>query len=74
MNEIKIGDSFKEFLYSDRRENIPSDIKIGTIKSLYQRGDNYFALITFEKKGQLKVRTEIEVDGLIKSGDFWIRK
>lgn len=75
MSVIKIGDQFKEYLFSDKRDSNGSDVKIGIIKSFYRRGgEEDIALVVFEKRGQSKVRTEISVSNLKKVEDFWIRK
>ena len=74
MSVIKIGDQFKEYLFSDKRDSNGSDVKIGIIKSFYRRGEEDIALVVFEKRGQIKVRTEISVSSLKKVEDFWIRK
>lgn len=71
---MKTGDLFKEFLYNDRRENIPSDVKIGIVKNFVNKKNIEFVVIHFQRKGQLKVITEIEVSQLLKDGDYWIRK
>lgn len=74
MSVIKIGDQFKEYLFSDKRDSNISDVKIGIIKSFYRRREEDIALVVFEKRGQIKVRTEISVSNLKKVEDFWIRK
>lgn len=74
MIDIKIGDKFKEYLYSDRRETSILDIKVGEVKSLLNRNQKQFILVVFDKKNQLKVTSEIEVELLEKDGDFWVRK
>lgn len=73
MINITIGDQFKEFLYSDKRDFEDSHVKIGIVKSFYKKNEEDFALIVFEKRDQLKVKTEINIKHLVKVGHFWNR-
>ncbi len=71
---VQIGDSFKEYFYSDRRETSILDYKIGVVKSIKTKLDKEFVIISFDKKGQLKITTEIETSNLEKVDGFLIRK
>lgn len=71
---MKIGDQFKEFHYSDRRETSTQDYSIGEIKRFRTKLGKEFAVVVFDKKNQLKKITEIDINDLELSGEFWIRK
>jgi hypothetical protein len=70
---VEIGDQFKEYLYSDRRETTSNDYKIGVVKSFKSRLGTQFVVITFERKNQLKITTEIEISNLQRQGEFLVR-
>lgn len=74
MSVIKIGDQFKEYLFSDRRDTTKFDFKIGIVKSVFEKNGVHMIIINFEKRGQLKVTSELEINNIEKNGDFWVRK